>query len=126
MFFLQLLISSSFSQDKPLLTFTGQGNINNPTSEFYVIYDQMNYPGTNSITSQNFETVNDIFDSFAADDFALMDMTWHIESIDVLGTYFNGTGPANSVNVWIYTCNGSGGLPTDIIYSALNIIPSAG
>jgi hypothetical protein len=55
-----------------------------------------------------------------------MDMTWHIESIDVLGVYSNGTGPANSVNVWIYTCNGSGGLPTDIIYSALNIIPSAG
>jgi hypothetical protein len=126
LFLSALLFGNLFGQDKPSLSLTGQGTINNPTSEFYVIYDQMNYPGTNSITSQNFETVNDIFDSFAADDFALMDMTWNIESIDVLGVYSNGTGPANSVNVWIYTCNGSGGLPTDIIYSALNIIPSSG
>ncbi|HQF43134.1 MAG TPA: hypothetical protein PK073_09495 [Ignavibacteriaceae bacterium] len=107
-----------------MLSFAGQGTINNPASEFYVIYDQMNYPGTNSITSQNFETSLDNYDSFAADDFALMDMTWNIESIDVLGTYFNGTGPANSVNVWIYNCNGSGGLPIDIVYSALNVVPS--
>ena len=111
-------------QDEPSMT--GQGAGENPSSTLVVIYDQMDNPGTNSITSQNFETVNDIFDSFAADDFAFMDMTWTIESIDVLGVYYNGSGPASSVNLWIYTADGGGGLPTDIIYSALNVIPSAG
>ena len=111
-------------QDEPSLTGHGAGE--NPSSTLVVIYDQMDNPGTNSITSQNFETVNDIFDSFAADDFAFMDMTWIVESVDVLGVYYNGSGPASSVNVWIYIADGAGGLPADIVYSALNIIPSAG
>ena len=121
-----LLSGNLFSQVKPSPSLSGQGVFDNPSSGFYVIYDQMNYPGTNSISSQNFEVGLDNYDSFAADDFALMDMTWYIESIDVLGVYINGSGPANSVNVWIYLCDGSGGLPTDTIYSALNIVPSAG
>jgi hypothetical protein len=86
----------------------------------------MDNPGTNSITSQNFEAVNDIFDSFAADDFALMDDTWSIGSVEVAGAYYNGSGPAASVNIWIYSSDGLGGLPQDIIYTALNIVPSAG
>jgi hypothetical protein len=118
------LFSDSHSQVSSSLT--GQAVVKFPNSDLYVIYDQMNYPGTNSISSQNFETSLDNYDSFAADDFALMDMIWNIESIDVLGAYFSGSGPAISVNVWIYNCNGSGGLPIDIVYSALNVIPSAG
>ena len=123
-FLSSIIIVDALSQQKPALI--GQGDLIYPPSELYVIYDQMDNPGTNSIISQNFETSLDNYDSFAADDFALMDMTWHIESIDVLGVYNNGNGPANSVNVWIYNSNGFGGLPIDIIYSALNIIPSAG
>jgi hypothetical protein len=111
-------------QDEPSLI--GQGTGKNLSTTLVVIYDQMDNPGVNSITSQNFETANDIFDSFAADDFAFMDMTWTIESVDVLGVYYNGSGPASSVNVWLYSSDFTGGLPLQIVYSALNIIPSAG
>lgn len=124
LFLSALLFGNLFGQERPSLI--GQGAGKYLPTKLAIIYDQMDNPGTNSITSQNFETVNDIFDSFAADDFALMDMTYNVESIDVLGVYYNGSGPATSVNVWFYTCNGSGGLPTDIVYSALYIIPSAG
>ena len=94
--------------------------------EFYsgVLWYQMDSPGTSSITSQNFETVNDIYDSFAADDFGLMDDIWSVTQIDILGAYYNGSGPASSVNVWFYS--DSSGLPGQVIYSALNIIPVNG
>src|SRR5207244_13185864 len=39
-------------------------------------------------------------------------------SIDADGTYFNGSGPANSFNVFIYV--DSGGLPGTQVYSTLN------
>ena len=121
---LALLNGDLLGQEKPSLI--GQGAGKNHSAATVVIYDQMDNPGTNSITSQNFETANDIFDSFAADDFAIMDMRWLIETIDVLGVYYNGSGPASSVNVWIYLADGAGGLPIQIVFSALNIIPSAG
>ena len=89
-----------------------------------VLWYQMDSPGTSSITSQNFETVNDIYDSFAADDFGLMDDIWSVTQIDILGAYYNGSGPASSVNVWFYS--DSSGLPGQVIYSALNIIPVNG
>ena len=111
-------------QENPTLTFPETGIVSSPARS--VLYDQMDNPGTNSITSQNFEAVNDIFDSFAADDFALMDDTWSIGSVEVAGAYYNGSGPAASVNIWIYSSDGLGGLPQDIIYTALNIVPSAG
>ncbi|MFC2093996.1 T9SS type A sorting domain-containing protein [Bacteroidota bacterium] len=119
-----LLYGDVLGQDKPLLT--GQSAVNNPSTSLSVIYDQMDNPGAGSITSQNFEAANDINDSFAADDFALMDVTWSIMSVDVIGAYFNGSGPATSVNVWFYSSNGAGGLPVDTVYTALNVIPSAG
>ena len=49
---------------------------------------------------------------------------WTIESIEVLGTYYNGTGPANSVNVWFYS--DSGGLPDTIFAGRLDLVPAAG
>ena len=112
-----------FGQTDP--TITGQVVVEEPI-EFYsgVLWYQMNSPGTSSITSQNFETVNDIYDSFAADDFGLMDDIWSVTQIDLLGAYYNGSGPASSVNVWFYS--DSVGLPGQIIYSALNIIPVNG
>jgi hypothetical protein len=119
-----LLSGGLLGQDRPSLT--GQGAGKNPSTTLVVLFDQMDNLGAGSITSQNFEAANDIFDSFAADDFALMDMTWSILSVDVLGVYFNGPGPATSVNVWFYSSDGAGGLPVDIVYTALNVIPSVG
>ena len=103
-----------FGQEKPALSTDKAGNISYGSRS--VLFDQMGNPGTNSITSQNFEAANDIYDSFAADDFAFLDDTWWISSIEVAGVYYNGSGTASSANVWIYSSNGFGGLPQDIIY----------
>ena len=111
-----------FGQTVPTIT----GQVVGEPIEFYsdVLWYQMNSPGTSSITSQNFEDLNDIYDSFAADDFGLMDNIWSVTQIDILGAYYNGSGPASSVNVWFYS--DSLGLPGQIIYSAFNIVPVNG
>src|SRR5437870_8044 len=44
--------------------------------------------------------------------------TWNVESIDADGVYFNGSGPANSFNVFIYTDNT--GLPGTQVFSTTN------
>jgi hypothetical protein len=119
-----LLLSSIQGQEEPAPVINAAGIIS--ASNRAVLFDQMDNAGTNSITSQNFEPANDIFDSFAADDFAFMDDTWSIGSIEVAGVYYNDPGPASSVNVWIYSSDGFGGLPQNIIYAGLNIVPSAG
>lgn len=53
------------------------------------------------IVSQNFETSLDAYDNQGADDFALT-ATCNLTTVAVDGIYFNGSGPANSVNVTIY------------------------
>ncbi|GIK62048.1 MAG: T9SS type A sorting domain-containing protein [Ignavibacteriota bacterium] len=91
-----------------------------------ILYEQMNNFGSNSITSQNFDTTYNVYDNQIADDFIIPvgDDSWTIESIDVSGVYFNGTGPANSVNIWFY--NDSLGFPGSIQASRSDIVPSAG
>src|SRR4029077_4318534 len=82
-----------------------------------VLYDQYDNAGSFSTGSQNFEPGNDPFDDFTADDFVVPGgETWNIFEVDVLGTYFNGAGPADSFNVFIY--QDSGGLPGAQVYSA--------
>ena len=59
--------------------------------------------GTGSV-SQNFETANDAFDNQVADDFVVpAGQTWTIQQVNVTGSYFNGNGPATSVNVFFYS-----------------------
>ena len=68
-----------------------------------VLYDQMTNPAPTpgGVTSQDFETVNDPFDTFAADDFVVpAGQTWTITEVDVAGEYGNGPGPAASFNVF--------------------------
>ncbi|MCB8916396.1 MAG: proprotein convertase P-domain-containing protein [Ardenticatenaceae bacterium] len=89
-----------------------------------VLYDQTDSPGINSITSQDFEAANDPYDNQAADDFVIPagDGSWTIETVEVPGVYFNGTGPLVSVNVWFY--QDAAGLPGTEVYSALGVIPT--
>ena len=88
-----------------------------PTRPQVILYDQLDNPGTSSISSQNFEAVFNAFDDFAADDFVVPAVqTWNITEVDVPGAYFNGGGPAESFNVFFYA--DSGGLPGTQIYSA--------
>ena len=69
-----------------------------------ILYDQMDNPAPTpgGVTSQDFETANDPFDSFAADDFVVPGgETWSITGVDVAGEYSTG-GPAASFNVFFY------------------------
>jgi hypothetical protein len=68
-----------------------------------VLYEQMANAGTNSLTSQNFEASFDLYDNQGADDFVVPAPGWSIDLVENLGVYYNGTGPATSVNVWFYT-----------------------
>ncbi len=111
-------------QDYP--TLMGRGNpVMNKTFGI-VLYEQLANVGPNSFSSQNFETILDAFDNQLADDFIVPagDGTWTIESLEVLGIYFNGTGSANSVNIWFY--NDSLGLPGSIAASRMDVVPTAG
>jgi len=89
-----------------------------------VLWDQTHNPGNNSITSQNFESLFDNYDSYAAEHFGLMDDIWSVTRVEVRGAYYGGTGTGESVNVWFYT--DSAGLPNQLIHSSLNVIPSNG
>jgi len=76
-----------------------------PQAPNVVLYDQINNPAPTpgGVTSQDFETVNDPFDSFAADDFVVpAGQTWNITEVDVSGEYSLGGGPAASFHVFFY------------------------
>lgn len=64
-----------------------------------VLYDQTGHDAGFGTVSQNF---GDEFDSQAADDFTVPDGTgWTIKEVDAIGAYFNGSGPAPTVDVVI-------------------------
>jgi hypothetical protein len=85
-----------------------------------VLYDQYDSAGTTASVSQDFETVNDAYDSQLADDFVVPSgQTWTINEVDVQGLYFNGPGPADSFNVWFYQNNGT--LPGTQVYQATGL-----
>jgi hypothetical protein len=73
--------------------------------------------GTDSgigIVSQNFESSFDIYDSLVADDIKVPKLhKWIVDELDVVGTYFNGAGPANSENVTVY--KDANGLPGALV-----------
>jgi hypothetical protein len=116
--FLFVFVSGlALAQDTP--TLIGNGHPQWNPADLDVLYEQMANAGTNSNVSQNFEASFDVYDCQGADDFEVpTGETWSIESIDVLGVYFNGTGPATSFNVYFY--NDAAGLPGTEVASALN------
>jgi Secretion system C-terminal sorting domain len=114
---------SIMAQDLPVLSGKGKSTLGNP-GDVVVLYDQTAGAGTNSLTSQNFEPAYDIYDNQGADDFVVAAPGWAIDLVENLGVYYNGTGPATSVNVFFYT--NSGGLPGTIVEQRLNVIPSGG
>jgi hypothetical protein len=80
-----------------------------------ILYDQLDNPGTNSWTSQEFPDAPE-FTSFTADDFVVPGgESWQVTEVHAQGVYFNGTGPANNFNVFFY--QDSGGLPGTIVYT---------
>jgi uncharacterized repeat protein (TIGR02543 family) len=82
------------------------------------LYNQYNNaaPIPGGVTSQNFETANDAFDSEAADDFVVpAGQNWTVTTIDVGGEYSGAGGPAVDFNVNVYA-NGAN-LPGTLIAS---------
>ena len=72
-----------------------------------LLYGQASGDGTATV-SQNFEAANDGYDSQLADDFVVRaGSVWTIQRVNVSGTYFNGIGPAASVNVSFYSNSGT-------------------
>jgi len=114
----------AIAQETPITISNGQ-NPSLSDASMEVMYEQMSNYGSNSFTSQNFETVFDSFDTQAADDFVISSpLSWTVSSVEVLGVYYNGTGPATSVNVWFHSDNN--GLPGSAADSVMNVVPSGG
>src|SRR5215831_16241538 len=89
-----------------------------PKAPQAILYDQYNNAGLNATFSGTFTDFTG-FDADLADDFVVpAGQTWNVESIDADGVYFNGSGPANSFNVFIYT--DSAGFPGTQVYSTTN------
>ena len=93
----------------------------------YTLYDQYNSAGIEWISSQDFELAWNAFDSFAADDFVVpTGSTWTITQVEVDGEYFNGSGPASAVNIFIFS--DSGGVPGSLVngFGSLTATPGPG
>jgi hypothetical protein len=107
---------TAFAQDIPVVI--GKGPVSAYTPTDAVLYDQTGFSGTNSTTSQNFETANDPFDNQSADDFVVpAGETWTIEDVDAPGAYYNGVGPAIGFNVYFYS--DAAGVPGTLVEQRL-------
>ena len=85
-----------------------------------MLYDQYDNDSGVGIVAQNFEPSFDIYDSEQGDDFVVPSgQTWNIDQLDIAGVYFNGTGPAASINVVIY--NDAGGSPGSVVANLPNL-----
>ena len=90
-----------------------------------VLYDQYDNAGTTASSSQNFETALDQWDDAVADDFVVPDgVGWSISGVEVEGRFFNGSGPADSVNISIY--DNAVDLPGTLLASRPNLAFTGG
>jgi hypothetical protein len=69
-----------------------------------ILYNQYDNSGAVALNSQNFEAAYDAYDDQAADDFFVpANTSWKIVGVGIQGLYFNGPGPADSFNIFLYT-----------------------
>jgi len=68
------------------------------------LYDQTGNDSGIGIVSDNFDSGSfDNYDDQAADDFSVpAGHTWKIKEVDAIGVYFNGSGPQDGVNLFLY------------------------
>lgn len=107
------LLASSLAAAAP--TAEGHGKVvAPPVEEWHTLYSQNGTDSGIGIVSQNFESSFDIYDARAADDFNIPSgQIWKIKEVDVTGVYFNGAGPAKSVNLTFYRAKN--GLPGAVL-----------
>ena len=93
------------STSGPTVASPGNGvSTSSPADPNAILYDQYDNPASAASNSQNFEPAFDAYDDFLADDFVVpYGKQWAINQVDVQGQYFNGFGPADSMNIFIYT-----------------------
>ena len=94
-----------------------------------VLYDQSETAGGGGVVSQNFEPVNNSYDAQGADDFVVPAMqNWSVQQVNVNGNYFNGPGPAASVNVTFYfdAANFPGAIVSGGAFNNLSMSDTAG
>ena len=73
------------------------------SSAMKTLYDQTGNDLGTGVVSQNFEASFDAYDSQGADDFTVpAGPNWIVKEVDVVGVYFNGSGPAVSENVFFF------------------------
>ncbi len=90
-------------------------------SALTVLYDQNGTDSGIGLSSQNFETANDVFDTNAADDFLVPNgVAWKIQEVSVTGVYYNGVGLAVSQNVTFY--KHALGLPGAVVATYNNVV----
>jgi hypothetical protein len=90
------------------------------------LYDQYDNSGQFSSNSQNYEALFNQYDDELADDFVVPSgLDWNIDTVEVGGEYFNGPGPATSVNVNFYS-NVAGNLPGTLLQSRPNMAFTSG
>ena len=77
--------------------------LSRPTAGLTVLWNQ-NSPNSAAVDSQNFTSGSySTYNDAAADDFIVpTGHIWTLNEVDVSGLYFNGSGPASSVNITIY------------------------
>ena len=98
---------------------SGPGAPSGPSSPFAVLYSQIDNPGLNATGSQNFEATFDAFDDEVADDFVVpAGVNWTVNQVFADGVYFNGPGPATSVNVVFYSDSST--LPGAVVATRAN------
>jgi Ca2+-binding RTX toxin-like protein len=121
-------VSAGADQGTPSLTGSASGGgpaAPVPNGVATPLYSQLDNASTTSITSQNFEAANDAFDNQAADDFVVpAGQSWDVTSLEIPGQYFNGTGPAGSVNVSLWTNATS--LPGTQVFALDNAVITSG
>src|SRR6476659_10127457 len=110
-----LIVGTAMAAPHPVLLTNQQAHIfitaAPPGSK--TLYDQNKDDGERAILSQNVD------DSQAADDFVVPNgHTWMIKEVDVTGVYFDGSGPADSENVFFY--RNKGGLPGNLVVACPN------
>jgi len=93
------------------------------------LYDNSTNDSGIGIVSQNFESSFDAYDSRGADDFTVPGHhKYKVKQVVAYGVYFNGSGPAASVNVTFYTTKK--GKPNESVikknYSAVAIASDSG
>jgi hypothetical protein len=98
-----------------------------PDSTLAKLWNQNKADAGVAIVSQDFEAALDGYDSQAADDFKVpAGTTWKVKEVDTTSFYFDGAGPADSVDVTFYT--DAGGLPGAVkkAYSGIAYVDPSG